>query len=89
MSQPGLSIFCRIIPLPTLTNAVPPNGAKAGTPRVITRQPPHTIRWAITRKPRIMRRSRVGIMHRPRRMRQQRPNPMQNITVLIVLLVVF
>jgi hypothetical protein len=81
MSQPGLSIFCRIMPLPTLTNAVPPNGAKAGTPRVITRPPPHTIRWAITRKPRIM--------HRPRRMRQQRPNPMQNITVLIVLLVVF
>ena len=51
-----------------------------GTPRVMTRKPPNTIRWAITRKPSIMRRSREGIMHRLWIMRQPRLNPMQNIT---------
>jgi hypothetical protein len=39
-----------------------------------------TIRWAMTRKPSIMRRSREGIMHRLWIMRQQRLNPIQNIT---------
>ena len=43
-------------------------------------QEANTIRWAITRKPSIMRRSREGIMHRLWIMRQQRLNPMQNIT---------
>ena len=43
--------------------------AQYGHAAVITRQPPPTIRWVSTRKPRSMRRPRVRIMHRPRLMR--------------------
>ena len=43
-----------------------------GTPRVMTRKPPHTLRGAMTRKPRMRYRPRLGIMPRPRRVKSKR-----------------